>query len=47
MACVKENNKSITDALIDGGLGYGKLCIPSKIVDLLSIIVFPTLYVIV
>ena len=45
MSCVKENNKSITDALIDGGLGYGKICIPSKIVDLISIIVFPPLYV--
>lgn len=45
MSCVKDNDKSITDALINGGLGYGKLCIPSKIVDLISIIVFPPLYV--
>ena len=31
---------------INGGIGYGKLCIPNTLVDLILIIVFPPLYVI-
>ena len=38
---------TLVDKFMNGGLGYGKLCIPSKIVDLISIIVFPPLYVLI
>ena len=44
--CKTRPNKSIMDVMIDGGFGYGKLCIPKKIVDLIIIIIFPPLYVI-
>lgn len=44
--CTAPPKKSIMDAMVNGGLGYGKLCIPEKIVDIIIIIIFPPLYVI-
>ena len=43
---VKYQEGTLVDKFMNGGLGYGKLCIPKIIVDLILIIVFPPLYVI-
>ena len=38
--------KSLADKFISGGFGYGSLCIPNKIIDLILIIIFPPMFVI-
>jgi uncharacterized membrane protein YqaE (UPF0057 family) len=43
---VKYNEGTLVDKFMNGGMGYGKLCIPKILVDLILIIVFPPLYVI-
>jgi uncharacterized membrane protein YqaE (UPF0057 family) len=43
---VKYQEGTLVDKFMNGGMGYGKLCIPKIIVDLILIIVFPPLYVI-
>lgn len=47
MECVDtDNNKSLYHKFMDGGLGYGSLCVPNLILDLILIIIFPPIYVI-
>ena len=43
---VKYKETTLVDKFMDGGIGYGKLCIPKILVDLILIIIFPPLYVI-
>ena len=43
--CAKK--KEYLESILNGGIGYGKLCIPKWIVDLLLIVLFPPLYVII
>ena len=44
-SCKTKPKKRIIDVMIDGGFGYGKICIPEKIVDMIIIIICPPLYV--
>ena len=37
--------KSIYSVFINGGMGYGTLCMPNNIIDLAMIIIFPPAYV--
>ena len=39
--------KEYLDAVINGGVGYGKILIPKAIVDLIIIIIFPPIYVLI
>ena len=43
---IKFDEKTLAYKFINGGIGYGNLCIPDTFVDLILIIVFPPLYVI-
>ena len=43
----KFKNKNLATSIMYGGLGYGSLCIPDKITDVILIILFPPLYIIV
>lgn len=38
--------KNMLTSLMYGGIGYGSVCVPHKITDMLIIIAFPPLYVI-
>ena len=44
MKCI--NEKSLYDKFMNGGLGYGSICMPNYITDLLLIIIFPPIWVI-
>ena len=35
----------LADALFQGGLGYGKICVPTSLTDYILMIVYPPLYV--
>ncbi len=43
----KEQNKppNLADALFEGGLGYGKICVPTSLSDYILMIVYPPAYV--
>ena len=43
---VNYKEDTLVDKFMNGGIGYGKLCIPKILVDLILIIVFPPLYII-
>lgn len=36
---------NLHDVFLYGGIGYGKICVPNMLTDLIIIIVFPPLYV--
>ena len=36
---------TLADAILSGGLGYGKICVPTGLTDLLLIILYPPAYV--
>ena len=38
--------KSMLTSLIYGGMGYGSICVPHSVSDMLIIIAFPPLYII-
>ena len=40
------NEDTLVYKFINGGIGYGKLCVPNTLIDLILIVVFPPLYVI-
>jgi len=40
------NEDTLVYKFINGGIGYGKLCVPNKLIDLILLIVFPPIYVI-
>ena len=42
----EEDAQTITDAMLNGGLFYGRICVPTFLVDILLIIVCPPIYVI-
>lgn len=44
-SCKTKPKKRIIDIMVDGGFGYGKICIPKGIVDMVLIIICPPLYV--
>lgn len=47
MSCTnKYKDTSLYTKFMEGGLGYGSLCVPNIILDLILIIIFPPIYVI-
>lgn len=41
----EKDAQTITDAMVNGGLFYGRICVPTFLVDILLIIVCPPIYV--
>jgi len=41
------DNQSLSDKLMDGGLGYGSICFPQEIGKYILLIIFPPLYVLI
>jgi len=44
--CVNKGNTNLGDQFINGGMGYGSICMPDSLLDMIIIIIFPPLYVI-
>ena len=44
--CVNKGNTNLADQFINGGIGYGSICMPDSLLDMIIVIIFPPMYVI-
>ena len=40
------NEDTLVYKFLNGGIGYGKLCVPNTLIDLILMLVFPPIYII-
>ena len=45
--CVNKGNTNLGEQFLNGGMGYGSICMPDSLLDMIIIIIFPPLYVII
>ena len=44
--CVEKGNSNLAYQFINGGMGYGSVCMPDSLLDMIIVIIFPPMYVI-